>query len=310
MDSSPLRAFMVAVDYSDLLPITLNYNLHHFNEVTIVTDPNSKEAVVNIVWNELPNPTKTGINVLTTNAFYYGGAKFNKWLALEWGLDQMGRDGWICLMDADVCWPKDVKVSVFGESVRFGWHKGDTIVNRGQLFTPLRRMVDDLAPLRSVDGVFTVPDESMWSNYHIHRNIHEWAGYSQVFWGEDDALKLCANCGHVAGDHTQEHVCRRYAWHETDWLHAGGADSFFQRRWQPESKIRPAWEVLHLGPAGVNWMGRSSEYVDGTRHPQGQQRHGQIMQMWSARRAREVKIRQGTLPRHKLFDAEKVDKEG
>ncbi|MFO0202723.1 MAG: hypothetical protein ACK528_06290, partial [Alphaproteobacteria bacterium] len=35
--TTPMRAFIVCVNYADLLAITLPYNRHHFSEVIVVT---------------------------------------------------------------------------------------------------------------------------------------------------------------------------------------------------------------------------------------------------------------------------------
>jgi hypothetical protein len=49
MNETPLRAIMVAVNYSDLLSITLPYNRHHFDQVMIVTNGRCYEEVRRIV---------------------------------------------------------------------------------------------------------------------------------------------------------------------------------------------------------------------------------------------------------------------
>lgn len=213
-----MRAIMVCVDYSDLLAVTLPYNRHHFQGVCVVTtldDHKTTEVAVN-----------NGASVYHTNAFTRGGAVFNKWAALEEGLDSIGRRGWLCVMDADVLWPK--VLPPFRRDV-------------GCLYTPLRRM----APWPLAVESCGLPPEGNWGKYPLHRNVAEWAGYSQVFHAEDPRLGPPP-------------------WHETDWVHAGGADSMFQLKWPKERKVRPPFEVLHLGPAGTNWCGRASAYADGT----------------------------------------------
>src|SRR5678815_6143087 len=98
--SQYLRAALVSVDYGDLLALTLRYNRHHFKDVLVVTTSRDQETI--------DVAERNGCHVFTTDAFYEGGARFRKWLALERGLEHFGRDGWLCLMDADVCWPKAV----------------------------------------------------------------------------------------------------------------------------------------------------------------------------------------------------------
>ncbi len=65
----------------------------------------------------------------------------------------------------------------------------------------------------------------------------EFAGYCQVFHAESGALR------------------GREVWYGTDWTHAGGCDSDFQALWPDDWKIRPEWEVLHLGEPQANWAG-------------------------------------------------------
>lgn len=243
---------MVAVDYTDLLAITLPYNLHHFEEVWIITDQKCEEAVREVCW-KIEGST-TPISILATDHFYRDGATFNKWRALEWGLDIVGRYGWLCLMDADVLWPKDIEFYKTGHEPILGY-----------LYSPLRRIWTNYPALhRNVEGMnlngLIVPAENEWRKFPIHRNTAEWAGYSQIF-------------------HAQDPVLGSPPWHETNWKHAGGADSFFQAKWRPENKIRPPFEVLHLGEAGKNWYGRQTE-------ENREEKQRQINAIWEGRRAR------------------------
>lgn len=233
-----MRAILVCVDYADLLAVTLPYNRPHFDEVMVVT------ACGDTATSELC--TKLGgVQVYATDAFYRDGADFNKWLALEEALDVYGRHGWLCVMDADVLWPKSLP-SGFRESLQVG-----------KLYTPLRRMFTDLSQ--------PIPQEPYWRRYPIHRNVAEWAGYSQIFHATDPALGSAP-------------------WHETNWRHAGGADSFFQMKWKPADKVRPGFEVLHLGEAGVNWCGRASTYLDGSQPSGADQKRQQVRTYIAGRR--------------------------
>src|SRR5271165_5034841 len=95
---------MTCVDYAPLLSVTLPYNRHHFQEVWVVTaqrDTATQEVAL-----------RNGARVHITDAFYRRGAFYNKWLALEEGLDAMGRSGWLCIMDADVLWPRNLSTAV------------------------------------------------------------------------------------------------------------------------------------------------------------------------------------------------------
>lgn len=234
-----MRAFVVAVDYADLLAVTLPYNAHHFEDVHVVTDAAS-EAAVRPVVRSVPNA-----DMMVTDAFYRGGADFNKWAALEELLDRAGRSGWIALLDADVLWPKETLLDVGTD--RRGFH-----ICPGFLYGALRRMYPRV-PRTAAE----LPPEDQWGRYPLHRNVHEWAGYTQVFHGSDPVLGPAP-------------------WHDVSWRHAGGADTFFQAKWPRERRVRFPWEVLHLGPAGANWCGRVSRYADGRVPERASDRAGRL----------------------------------
>lgn len=255
-----LRAITVAVDYSDLLAATLPYNRHHFDEVYVVTDERSRDSVWKIT-------AANHSHCFVTDAFYRNGAKFNKWAALEESLDRMGRHGWLCVMDADVLWPKDAFVEADGYTLfygRGGEGKEYSSMTVGGLLSPLRRMCP--WPVSEHPGPIGVmpPDERDWHIYPVHRNVGEWAGYTQIF--------------HAADPHLPAPP-----WHQTDWVHAGGADSFFQARWPHSAKRRPAWEVLHLGEAGANWFGRATPMADGGVPADAAEKGELVREVWRGR---------------------------
>jgi hypothetical protein len=235
-----MNAILVAVQYSDILRLTLPYNRRHFEKVLVVTDLNSYEEVLAIA-----EPLQ--VEVYATDEFYANGAVFNKWLCLERGYDILGREGWLCTMDADVAWPKHLPA---------GWVES---LQTGKLYTPLRRMLPNIPK--------EIPDESAWRSYPTHRYIAEWGGYSQIFNRADPVLGSPP-------------------WYQTNWRHAGGGDSYFQMKWAPHNKIRPPWECLHIGESGTNWMGRVSRLADGSL-PKDHDQHQRDMQaMYASRRQR------------------------
>ena len=211
-----MNAILVCVEYSDLLAITLPYNRHHFEKVLVVTSMNDTETI--------RVSRENDATVFTTDLFYANGALFNKWLALEAGLDYLGRKGLLCIMDADVLWPKDL---------------GKFNPKSGHLYSPKRRMAE----------CFSSPPEEDWPKhpYHwVHKKYpREFSGYSLIFHAHDKFLP-------------------DPPWHEINWTHAGGADTFFSRLWPHSRRIRTQWECLHIGPDERNWCGRSSEFIDGT----------------------------------------------
>jgi hypothetical protein len=247
-----MRAIMVSVNYADLLALTLPYNRHHFSEVYVVTDPRDEGTIA--------VAERNCCKIFMTTAFTDDGAAFNKWKALEQGLDQMGRQGFICLKDADVVWPREMVVQTYKQTVCYAHKQWGLWEQRfGQLCTPLRHICDP-APAE-------IPPEETWHKYPVHRNVREWAGYSQIFHAEDPHLGPPP-------------------WHDVTWRHAGGADSFFQEKWPADCKARPPWKCLHLGPAGENWLGRATPYLDGTVPDGAQEKRAAVARIWSERRNR------------------------
>jgi hypothetical protein len=297
-----MRAILVSVDYADLLAITLPYNRHHFEEVWVMTTNGSQDAV---------EADKHGAIVHLTDAFYRDGATFNKWLALEEGLDTMGREGWICLMDADVLWPKELQFREQYQTIKWWNPNGETMYqDAGMLCSPLRRMWDNwprhpqasLLCNQKMPMQDWVPAEEDWSKFPVHRNTAEWAGYSQIFHASDPVLQRgCPSCTGPLSEQAMsgpgDAACRRCGgggqvpdvpWHQVDWRHAGGADSFFQAKWSAERKVRPPFEVLHLGPAGQNWYGRATPYADGSRPEGEQERRLACYRIWTKRRLNDL----------------------
>lgn len=254
-----MRAIIVSVDYADILSITLPYNKRHFEQVWVVTAERDEATLAVAVANHC--------RTFVTNSFWDDGAAFNKWVALEQGLDAMGREGWLCLMDADVLWPKMVKLNDVTHSVSYVCEDGTTYLRQGFLYTPRRRMLSDWRDLvRSPQEPELLLKESQWSVYPLHRQAYEFAGYSQIFHASDPVL------GHPP-------------WHQTNWTHCGGADSFFQAKWPEARKIRPPFEVLHLGDAGQNWFGRATPLANGTVLPGSAERmEASARRIWNQRR--------------------------
>lgn len=251
--SAPLRAIIVCVDYSDYLSLTLPYNRHHFSEVMIVTSPTDTKT------QELAAANNCRVHI--TDAFYADGAVFNKFRAMEEAFGVYGRYGWLCIMDADVLWPKHIDW-VFVEpykQLRLPEHIATRYwMMPGVLHTPLRRMWEDVTPY--------VPQEPYWAQFPLHPQQVEWAGYTQIF-------------------HATDSVLGPAPWHEINWSHAGAPDSWFQQKWEQRNKRRPPFICLHLGQAGRNWCGRATPYIDGSIDPNADMRTRQLRHFMRMRQA-------------------------
>ncbi len=155
---APVRALITSVNYTDCLKLTLHYNRHHFSEVYVVTTPEDEPNV-------RPVAEANGVKVIVTDSFYKDGADFNKYGAIEYGLDVMGREGWVCLLDADVVLPRDAKL--------------DNLVP-GNLYGPLRRMLDVVPPC--------FPPEDTWRELPLFNSGNHYAGYCQIFHASDAVI--------------------------------------------------------------------------------------------------------------------------
>lgn len=190
--------------------------------------------------------------VYQTDSFYADGAVFNKYKSVEEGLDFMGRSGWICLLDVDIVLSHDFK---FSEDETF----------KDYLYTPHRFLLTELEQ-KTVTRY--VADERLWSELTLFGE-REFAGYCQVFH---------ADCKFLPKDKS---------WHETNWKHAGGADSFFQCLWPDQFKVRPSFYVLHLGPPGRNWCGRVIPYLDGTLPENSDESHNTLQRFFQGRQGKQ-----------------------
>lgn len=151
-----MRAILTAVDYADVLSVTLPRMRPHFSELWVVTTP-TDHATIALAYEHR-------CCVVVTKLFHEDGAEFNKWRALEYGLERMGRTGLLAIIDADVIWPEHAPL----------------MVPKGYLCTPRRRILEDLSQ--------PIPPESEWRNLPLHPQDQEHAGYSQIFHADDPTL--------------------------------------------------------------------------------------------------------------------------
>lgn len=213
-----MNSITVCVEYDDFLQITLPRNLRHFTDTLVVTSPEDQKTQALTKY--------LGCKCLVTDVFYRDGASFNKGAAMEEGFDYLGREGWICVWDADIVMP-----------VEWSFNR-----NPSCLYSPARRILED-------PTLFT--DDLDWKTLRNSTNINEFAGYFQLF--HSSALK-------------------KLPWYGTDWTHAGGCDSDFEQKFSMGNKCRTSFDVLHLGPEGIeylntrigaDWSGRVTRRIDG-----------------------------------------------
>ena len=98
-----ITAIIAAVNYDDLLEITLTENKHNFDEVVIITDNKDLKT------QELAKKHK--VKCFVTDIFYINNSKFNRGMAYNAVLNALKHElDWVVLMDADVVLTKDLKI--------------------------------------------------------------------------------------------------------------------------------------------------------------------------------------------------------
>lgn len=112
----------------------------------------------------------------------------------------------------------------------------------------------DSLPLEPVIGCLYTPYRRILAD---PRNWHTQLDWSTCPLSNDRAFP-----GYFQLFHADDPVIRIQPWYDVTFAHAGGCDGYFQNRWDVKKKIRPKFEVLHLGPRDANWFGRASRRAD------------------------------------------------
>ena len=154
----PVTGITVCVEFGDILEFTLPYNRHQFERFLVVTHPEDETTI--------ETAKLHGAEVLLTEVFYSRGAKFNKWAALQQGLDFLNHDGWLCILDSDIAIPQQVYKQIEP--------KEDC------LYTPRR--------LSCIDICRGVPQEKNCKRYKPVNLKEDFHGYFQLFHTQDPVL--------------------------------------------------------------------------------------------------------------------------
>lgn len=213
-----MNAITICVQYDDFLRVTLPRNRDHFDRFLVVTTPGDTATAACAFRHEA--------EIFKTDAFYRDPKKpFCKGLAMEEGFDALGREGWICVLDADIVLPRHIP--------RWSWQTD-------ALYSPYRRILESPS--------VGVPDERAWTRLPLGPEDvggnREFAGYCQIFHADAPAIKGVR------------------PWYGTHWPDCGGCDSEFWYKFPEVCRRRPDWEVLHLGPIFQNWTGRKTERLE------------------------------------------------
>lgn len=112
------RGITVSVGFDDLLGITLRRNMLKLAECVVVTSPEDRRTQDLV-------KTVIGCRIYVTDAFTRSGARFNKGLALDEGLDVLNRNlpDWVLAFDADILFPECMRLEGLNEHKLYGAHR-------------------------------------------------------------------------------------------------------------------------------------------------------------------------------------------
>ena len=161
-----------------------------------------------------------------TEAFYAHGREFfNKGASIEEGFHATGRDGWILALDADIVLPEKTEMLNLNEQKIYGAN---------------RRILAD--PALFADGLFREAEE--WQKLPLIISPHP-IGFFQLFNSNAKALKS-------------------HPWYPVEWQTAGWSDTVFSGKWDTQNQtLLLDFQVLHLGPVRQNWLGRTTQFLNG-----------------------------------------------
>ena len=94
-----IECVVTASRYADFLKVTIPYTLRQVDHLVVVTSDSDYD-----------DPTRDlckfyCVKCVSTDAFHRHGAKFSKGVAINKGLEQLGRTDWILHLDADIVLP-------------------------------------------------------------------------------------------------------------------------------------------------------------------------------------------------------------
>ena len=85
------------MNYADFLDHTMTANLHHFDEMVVVTSHKDRQTQAVCA--------KHGVNCVKTDVFFERGDEFNKGMAINLGVAHLRHTGWLVQLDADIVLP-------------------------------------------------------------------------------------------------------------------------------------------------------------------------------------------------------------
>lgn len=227
-----INAVTISVNCHDLLAHTLPSTKNCFNRLVIVTSKDDEETKkICSYWH---------VECISTDLFYKDGAKFNKGLGIQFGLDYLKSDDWVVCIDADIYLPPR-----FNEFIRCRTYNKDCIYGIDRL---------------------DIKDWDTWIKFYSNPTSLYYTGWvnptHQVMYRFLDG-SFYLPIGYFQMWNSKS----RYAKNGYPIIYENAADSDvdFAKYWPPENRILiPETFVYHLSTKkdskiiGEDWSGRKS----------------------------------------------------
>jgi hypothetical protein len=230
------EAVITASHYHDFLRVTLPYTMQQVKKIVVVTSDRDFDEPTRDVCREF------GVKCISTGLFYFRGAKFAKGKAINKGLDQCHRRGWVLTMDADIILPPQT-------SAMLGKLELDTkaIYGIDRVLVPnaaaWKTFVDQRVPQYRWSSIVETPASFPF----MARYVHETEGYCPI--------------GFFAMRHGDASRSGRDFRYPEDGNEATHTDVQYALHWDRDKRhLIPEIIAYHIdscaAPVGANWCGR------------------------------------------------------
>lgn len=215
-----INCVITSYNYSDFLCHTLPSIRTVFDRTIILTSKTDEQTKkICKYWN---------VEFLETELPFSGGAKFNKGLAIQFGLDYLNSKDWVVTMDSDIFLPPR-----FNEFIRTRTYKKDCLYGIDRL---------------------EVKNWETWINFYTNPFPMMYTGST---WAGLPLMYRCCNGynWHPLGFYQMWHSQCEYAkgGYPTNFKNAADSDLSFSAKYPPENRILiPEIFVYHLSSEGDN----------------------------------------------------------
>ena len=210
----------VCVDYSDYLAATLQYNIHTFDKIYVVSSCGDIETSNLLASYE---EKYDHIKLIKTDIFFDNNCNLNKGAGLNIGLRSVIDKDWILIGDADCIYPKNIRDLTINLDKNCIYGMKRFVVNSAQSLNDL------------MDNKYTAQPKT-------EKAMHYTPGYCQLFNFESEHLKnktltypeypTAQRVDRLFAKYNFPYSCRKVMY-----------DQF----------------VIHLGQTTINWAGRRSD---------------------------------------------------